>query len=42
VILAISTAFWDAWLKDDAAARAWLEGEPPRALMAAEDRWQHK
>lgn len=24
-ILALSTAFWDAWLRDDAAARAWLE-----------------
>jgi predicted dienelactone hydrolase len=42
VILALSTAFWDAWLKQDAAARAWLEGEAPRALMESEDRWQRK
>ncbi len=42
VILAISTAFWDAWLKEDPAARAWLDGEAPRALMATEDRWQNK
>jgi len=42
VILALSTAFWDAWLKQGAAARAWLEGESPRALMESEDRWQRK
>lgn len=42
VILALSTAFWDAWLKEDAGARAWLDGEAPRALMEPEDRWQRK
>ena len=42
VILALSTAFWDAWLKEDAAARAWLDGESPRALMQTGDRWRHK
>ena len=40
VILALSTAFWDAYLKDDAAAKAWLEGNGPRTVMEAEDAWQ--
>lgn len=42
VILALSTAFWDAYLKGDAAAKAWLNGEGPRSVMEKEDRWQHK
>lgn len=41
-ILAISTAFWDAWLRDDAAARAWLDGDGPRSVLEPEDRWQRK
>lgn len=41
-ILATSTAFWDAWLRGDASARAWLDGDGPRALLEAADRWQHK
>ena len=40
VILALSTAFWDANLKGDAAARAWLEGAGPRSVMETEDNWQ--
>jgi predicted dienelactone hydrolase len=40
VILALSTAFWDAYLKDDAAALAWLNGESPRAVMEPADQWQ--
>jgi predicted dienelactone hydrolase len=42
VILAFSTAFWDAFLRDDPAAKAWLNGEGPRAMMDAKDRWQKK
>lgn len=42
VILALSTAFWDAWLNGDGAARAWLDGPQPGALMEAGDRWQRK
>lgn len=42
VILALSTAFWDAYLKDDAAARAWLEGDGPASVLEPQDRWQHK
>ena len=41
-ILALSIAFWDAYLRDDAAARAWLNGNGPRALLQADDRWQRK
>lgn len=40
VILALSTAFWDAYLRGDAAALAWLNGSGPRSVMAADDRWQ--
>jgi predicted dienelactone hydrolase len=40
VILALSTAFWDAYLREDAAARAWLDSDRPRAAMEAADHWQ--
>ena len=40
VILALSTAFWDAYLNDDQAARAWLDGDGPRSVMEAEDAWR--
>lgn len=42
VILALSTAFWDAWLREDAAARAWLDGDSPRSVIEKDDRWQAK
>lgn len=41
-ILAISTAFWDAHLQGDAAARSWLEGEGARNVLEPADRWQWK
>ncbi len=41
-ILAISTAFWDVYLRDDAAAKAWLDGEGPRSVLQEKDRWQKK
>jgi dienelactone hydrolase len=41
-ILALSTAFWDGYLRDDAAARAWLKGNGPRSLLEPRDRWQMK
>jgi hypothetical protein len=41
-ILAISTAFLDAYLRDDAAAKTWLDGEGPRSVLEAADRWQRK
>lgn len=40
VILALSTAFWDAYLRGDAGALAWLNGPGPRSVMEPADRWQ--
>jgi len=42
VILALSTAFWDAYLRGSEAAKAWLDGEGPRSLLESQDRWQWK
>jgi predicted dienelactone hydrolase len=42
VILALSTAFWDAYLREDARAKTWLHGDGPRKLLEAGDRWQWK
>lgn len=42
VILALSTAFWDAYLREDAAAREWLDGDGPQAILEKSDRWQRK
>jgi predicted dienelactone hydrolase len=39
-ILALSTAFWDTHLRQDAAARAWLHGPGPRSVLEEPDRWQ--
>lgn len=41
-ILAVSTAFWDAHVKGDATARAWLDGAGPRSVLEPKDRWQMK
>jgi len=40
VILALSTAFWDAYLRGDAGALAWLDGPGPRSVMESDDHWQ--
>lgn len=42
LMLALTTAFWDAYLKGDAAARAWLDGNGPASLLEPGDRWQKK
>src|SRR5690606_20702662 len=42
VILALSTAFWDTYLKDDANAKAWLQGTGPRQIMEKADQWQFR
>ena len=42
VILALTTAFWDAWLREDPDARRWLDGDGPRAVLESGDRWQRK
>lgn len=41
-ILALSTAFWDAYLRGDAAARAWLQGGRPRSVLEEREGWQVK
>ncbi|QJR16692.1 alpha/beta hydrolase family protein [Usitatibacter palustris] len=41
-ILALSTAFWDAYLLGDRAARAWLDGASVRGVLEPKDRWQRK
>jgi hypothetical protein len=41
-ILAISTAFWDAYLRQDSAARAWLDGSGPRTVLEPRDNWTMK
>ena len=42
VILALSTAFWDAWLREDTEARAWLDGKGSMSVLEIKDRWQRK
>lgn len=41
-ILALSTAFWDAWLRDDPAAMEWLNSDGPESVLEPDDRWQRK
>ncbi|MGC8763904.1 MAG: hypothetical protein ACP5VN_09795 [Acidobacteriota bacterium] len=41
-ILALSTAFWDAYLRGDGRARAWLEGAGPPTVLHPADLWQKK
>lgn len=40
VIRALSTAFWDAYLRDDKDALAWLKGAGPRTMMEPADDWK--
>lgn len=42
VILALSTAFWDANLRQDAQAKSWLDGDGPQSLLEPGDHWQKK
>ncbi|MFC7337995.1 alpha/beta hydrolase family protein [Haloferula chungangensis] len=42
VITALSTAFWDAYLKEDASAKTWLESSAPEKLLEPGDEWQKK
>jgi predicted dienelactone hydrolase len=39
-ILALSTAFWDAHLRSDDAARGWLHGTEARSVLESKDGWQ--
>ncbi len=42
VILGLSTAFWDAFLREDKQAIDWLNGSGPSTIIEAGDRWQSK
>ncbi len=42
VILALTTAFWDAWVVGSKPAQAWLDGEGPTAVLEETDRWSRK
>ena len=42
VVLALSTAFFDAFLRGDQAALGWLESDAPRSVLAEGDLWQWK
>jgi len=39
-ILALSTAFWDARLRGDKEAAAWLNGPEARSVLVTEDKWE--
>ncbi|TWT67187.1 alpha/beta hydrolase family protein [Allorhodopirellula solitaria] len=41
-ILAFSTAFWDAYLREDSSARTWLTGPNAREVLEQQDRLQMK
>jgi predicted dienelactone hydrolase len=40
VMLALTTAFWDAYLRGDTNALAWLNGTGPRSVMEPKDEWE--
>ncbi len=40
VILAFTTAFWDAYLKNSPVAKQWLTGEEAQKILENKDRWQ--
>lgn len=42
VILALSTAFWDAYLRADPAAKTWLDGNGPAAVLEKADTFRKK
>ena len=42
VVLALSTAFFDAFRRGDKAALGWLESDAPRSVLAEGDLWQWK
>ena len=41
-IEAISTAFWDAYLRNDASAKTWINGDDVRGVLEAGDVWEAK
>jgi predicted dienelactone hydrolase len=41
-VLALSTAFWDAHLRNDTNASQWLNGNGPRTILESADTWKTK
>jgi len=41
-ILALSTAFWDAYLLDSSSAKSWLNGDGSKSVLENKDIWQIK
>ena len=41
-ILAMSTAFWDTYLKEDKAAKKWLNGRQAKKVLEPKDSWKKK
>lgn len=41
-ILALSTAFWDTYLRENALAKTWLDGDGSRSVLEKNDHWQMK
>lgn len=41
-ILGLSTAFWDAYLKGNSEAKAWLKGSGAKAILEPKDEWSTK
>ena len=41
-IQALTTAFWEAWLRDDISARDWLDGTGAESVLQPGDSWQFK
>jgi predicted dienelactone hydrolase len=42
IILALTTAFWDAYLKNDSEAKSWLDGQGAKSMLDEKDKWQKK
>lgn len=40
--IALSTAFWDAFLRGDESAKTWLNGSGPQNVLSLKDRWEKK
>ncbi len=40
LMLALSTAFWDAYLRGNTNALAWLNDDGPRSILERADQWQ--
>lgn len=41
-ILAVTTAFWDAYLQSNSKAKQWLDGPDVRGVLEPNDTWQKK